>query len=51
MGVRILDTEDKYIINVDQKLPLNLEQNNVPAAYRKAIRVRYILAGRAFRPS
>ncbi len=39
MGVRILDTEDKYIINVDQKLPLNLEQNNVPAAYRKAIRV------------
>lgn len=39
MGVPIITTDDKYIVNVDQKVPLNLEQDNVPPAYRRSIRV------------
>ena len=39
MGVRVIDTDDKYIVNVNQKVPLNIEQDRLPESYQKAIRV------------
>lgn len=38
MGLPIVETTDKWHVNVQQKLPLNKDRNNVPPRYLKAIR-------------
>lgn len=38
MGLPIVSTEDKWHVNVHQKVPLNKDRNNVPPRYLKAIR-------------
>lgn len=39
MGLPVVATEDKWHIEVQQKVPLNLERDNVTPAYLQAIRV------------
>lgn len=38
MGLPIVDTSDKWHVNVHQKVPLNKDRNNVPPRYLKAVR-------------
>lgn len=38
MGLPIVDTSDRWHINVHQKVPLNKDRNNVKPAYLKAVR-------------
>jgi hypothetical protein len=38
MGLPIVETSDKWHINVQQKIPLNKDRNNVPPRYLKAVR-------------
>jgi hypothetical protein len=38
MGLPIVETGDKWHVNVDQKVPLNKDRNNVPPRYLKALR-------------
>lgn len=38
MGLPIVDSTDKWHVNVQQKIPLNKDRNNVPPRYLKALR-------------
>jgi hypothetical protein len=38
MGLPIVETGDKWHVNVAQKVPLNKDRNNVPPRYLKAVR-------------
>jgi hypothetical protein len=38
MGLPIVETGDKWHVNVQQKVPLNKDRNNVPPRYLKAVR-------------
>lgn len=38
MGLPIVETTDKWHVNVHQKIPLNKDRNNVPPRYLKAVR-------------
>ncbi len=39
MGIPIVETNDKYHYNVCQKVPLNMDRDNVTPSYLKALRV------------
>lgn len=38
LGIPVVGTDDKYIVNVCQKVPLNLERDNVTPAYLRTLR-------------
>ena len=38
LGIPVVDTEDKYHVNVRQKVPLNMDRDNVPPAFLKQVR-------------
>lgn len=38
LGVSVVPTEDRWHINVGQKVPLNMQRDNVPPAYLRTIR-------------
>lgn len=38
MGIPVVETGDKYHVNVGQKVPLTMERDNVPPAYLKLVR-------------
>jgi hypothetical protein len=38
LGVAVVETDDKWHVNVDQKVPLNMQRDNVPPAYLRTIR-------------
>lgn len=38
MGIPIVDTGDKYHVNISQKVPLNMDRDNVPPAYLRTVR-------------
>jgi len=38
MGIPVVETGDKYVVNILQKVPLNMERDNVTPAYLRAIR-------------
>jgi hypothetical protein len=38
MGLPIVETGDKWHVNVEQKIPLNKDRNNVPPRYLKVVR-------------
>lgn len=42
LGIPVVETGDRWHIDVAQKIPLNLERDNVPASYLRAVRV-YVL--------
>ena len=39
LGIPIVETGDKYDVNIYQKVPLNMDRDNVTPSYLKAIRV------------
>ena len=39
LGIPVVETGDKYDINIHQKVPLNMDRDNVTPSYLKAIRV------------
>lgn len=39
MGIPVVETGDKYHVDVQQKVPLNMDRDNVTPAYLRAIRV------------
>jgi hypothetical protein len=38
MGIPIVETGDKYHVNIGQKVPLNMDRDNVPPAYLRTVR-------------
>ena len=42
MGIPVVEINDKFHINVDQKVPLSLDRDNVPPAFLRDLRV-YVL--------
>jgi hypothetical protein len=42
MGIPVVETGDKYHINVGQKVPLNSDRDNVTPAYLRALRVEVL---------
>lgn len=38
LGIPVVETDDRYIVNVCQKVPLNFERDNVTPAYLRTIR-------------
>ena len=38
MGLPIVETADRWHVNISQKIPLNKDRNNVPPRYLKAVR-------------
>lgn len=39
MGIPVVETEDRWHVDVQQKVPLNVERDNVTPAYLRALRV------------
>lgn len=39
MGIPVVETGDRFHVDVGQKVPLNMDRDNVPPAYLRAIRV------------
>jgi hypothetical protein len=39
MGIPVVETGDKYHVNVMQKVPINMQRDNVPPSYLKSVRV------------
>jgi len=39
LGIPVVETGDKFDVDVEQKMPLNMDRDNVPPAYLKRIRV------------
>jgi hypothetical protein len=39
LGIPVVDTDDRYVINVTQKVPLNFERDNVTPSYLRQLRV------------
>jgi hypothetical protein len=44
MGIPVVETGDKYHVDVQQKVPLNMDRDNVTPAYLRAIRVAVLNA-------
>ena len=44
MGIPVVDTGDRFHIDVGQKVPLNMDRDNVTPAYLRAIRVAVLNA-------
>lgn len=42
MGIPVVETGDKYHINVMQKVPLTMERDNVPPSYLKLVRAHVV---------
>jgi len=42
MGIPVVETGDRFHINIMQKVPLNMDRDNVPPAYLKTIRVHVL---------
>lgn len=38
LGIPVVETEDQYIIDVQQKVPLTMDRDNVPPAYARQLR-------------
>lgn len=38
MGIPVVETNDKWHIDIDQKVPLNMDRDNVPPAYLRTLR-------------
>jgi hypothetical protein len=38
LGIPVVDTEDRFVVNVCQKVPLNIERDNVTPAYLRQLR-------------
>lgn len=38
LGIPVVDTDDRYVVNICQKVPLNFERDNVTPAYLRAVR-------------
>jgi hypothetical protein len=38
LGIPVVETGDKYDLSIDQKIPLNLDRDNVTPAYLRAVR-------------
>ncbi len=49
MGLPVVDTGDRWHVNVGQKVPLNRDRDNVKPAYLQAVRVAVLNA--ALRPA
>ena len=39
MGIPVVETGDTFHVDVDQKVPLNMDRDNVPPSYLRALRV------------
>jgi len=39
MGIPVVETNDKYHVDVQQKVPVNFERDNVPPSYLRTLRV------------
>ena len=39
LGIPVVETGDRWHVNIDQKIPLNTERDNVTPAYLKSVRV------------
>lgn len=39
MGIPVVETGDKYHVDINQKVPLNMDRDNVTPSYLKAVRV------------
>lgn len=44
MGIPVVDTGDKYHVDVQQKVPLNMDRDNVTPAYLRTVRVAVLNA-------
>lgn len=44
LGIPVVETENGYIVNVNQKIPLNMERDNVTPAFLKALNVALLNA-------
>ena len=44
MGIPVVETGDRYHVDVQQKVPLNMDRDNVTPAYLRAIRVAVLNA-------
>lgn len=42
LGIPVVDTDDKYVIDVQQKVPLNLERDNVTPSYLRTLRTAVV---------
>lgn len=40
MGIPVVETGDDYDVNICQRVPVNLERDNVPAGYLRAVRTQ-----------
>jgi hypothetical protein len=44
MGIPVVDTGDRYHVDVQQKVPLNMDRDNVPPGYLRTVRVAVLNA-------
>lgn len=44
MGIPVVESGDKYHVNVHQKVPLNMDRDNVPPAYLRKLRAEVLNA-------
>ena len=44
LGMPVVETDDKYSVNVGQKIPLNMERDNVTPAYLRDVRTAVVNA-------
>ena len=44
MGIPVVDTGDRYHVDIGQKVPLNMDRDNVTPAYLRAVRVAVLNA-------
>ena len=44
MGIPVVETGDRFHVDVQQKVPLNMDRDNVTPAYLRAIRVAVLNA-------
>lgn len=44
MGIPVVETGDKYHVDIQQKVPLNMDRDNVTPAYLRAVRVAVLNA-------
>jgi hypothetical protein len=42
LGIPVVDTSDRWHVNVEQKVPLNLDRDNVTPAYLRALRAEVL---------
>lgn len=44
MGIPVVETGDRWHVNVEQKVPLNMDRDNVPAAFLRELRTHVLNA-------